>query len=582
MFEVDIKVKRATPVATESLIMPVWTPGSYLIREFGRNVQDFNAKDSAGKSLKWEKTNKDTWRVDTNGVAEWHATYRVYANELSVRTSELNSGHAYWNNANLLMYLDGSLKSPATVHVLAPDVWKVATGLPIVPGEKNTFRAENFDILYDSPFEASDFKTLVFNVKGVPHRIVIDGEGNYDAERMRRDVQKIVETEVEIMGGEIPYKDYTFILHLRSNAGGGLEHLNSTSLGYPRFGFKATTGERATSSGPNATQQVDREYRGFLSLVAHEFFHLWNVKRIRPDVLGPFDYTQENYTQVLWVAEGITDYYADIALRRANLISDREYLAATARSFETLQNTPGRLVQTVEESSFDSWIKYYRQDENSINSQVSYYEKGAILGLLLDLEIRKRSNGTKSLDDVMRYLFTDYYRKHRNYGPQDFQKACELMAGSSLEDFFTRYVQGRDELDYNAALNAAGLQLETSAMGEGGKPVARAYFGADTAWENDRLIVRRVYAGSPAYDQGLNTGDQIIALNNMRVTKEFFDARMAEKKPGDLLNLTIFRFDDLSTLLIKLGSRTDGTYRIIAMPNQTEKQKQVYKSWLGM
>jgi predicted metalloprotease with PDZ domain len=200
----------------------------------------------------------------------------------------------------------------------------------------------------------------------------------------------------------------------------------------------------------------------------------------------------------------------------------------------------------------------------------------------LDLEIRKRSNGTKSLDDVMRYLFTEYYKKDRNYGPQDFQKACELMAGSSLEDFFTRYVQGRDELDYNAALNAAGLQLETSAMGEGGKPVARAYFGADTAWENDRLIVRRVYAGSPAYDQGLNTGDQIIALNNMRVTKEFFDARMAEKKPGDLLNLTIFRFDDLSTLLIKLGSRTDGTYRIIAMPNQTEKQKQVYKSWLGV
>ena len=582
MFEVDIKVKRATPVATESLIMPVWTPGSYLVREFGRNVQDFNAKDSAGKSLKWEKTNKDTWRVDTNGVAEWHATYRVYANELSVRTSELNSGHAYWNNANLLMYLDGSLMSPSTVHVLAPDVWKVATGLPIVPGEKNTFRAENFDILYDSPFEASDFKTLVFNVKGVPHRIVIDGEGNYDAERMRRDVQKIVETEVEIMGGEIPYKDYTFILHLRSNAGGGLEHLNSTSLGYPRFGFKATTGERATSSGPNATQQVDREYRGFLSLVAHEFFHLWNVKRIRPDALGPFDYTQENYTKVLWVAEGITDYYADIALRRANLISDREYLAATARSFETLQYTPGRLVQTVEESSFDSWIKYYRQDENSINSQVSYYEKGAILGLLLDLEIRKRSNGTKSLDDLMRYLFTDYYKKDRNYGPQDFQKACEFMTGSSLEDFFTRYVQGRDELDYNAALNAAGLQLETSAMGEGGKPVARAYFGADTAWENERLIVRRVYAGSPAYDQGLNTGDQIIALNNMRVTKEFFDARMAEKKPGDLLNLTIFRFDDLSTLLIKLGSRTEGTYRITPMSNQTEKQKQVYKSWLGM
>src|SRR6185369_3805280 len=303
LFGIEVAIRRTGDAPQEEqLVMPVWTPGSYLVREFERNVQDFAVTDEAGRPLKWEKTNKNTWRIFTNGARAWQATYVVYANELSVRTSELNSDHAFWNNANLLMYLDGFLKSPSTVHVLAPDVWKVATGLPLAPGPKNTFRAENFDILYDSPFEASDFKTLVFNVKGVPHRIVIDGEGNYDAEKMRRDVQKIVETEVEIMGGEIPYKDYTFILHLRSNAGGGLEHLNSTSLGYPRFGFKVGREDRATSSGPNTTQQPERDYRGFLSLVAHEFFHLWNVKRIRPDALGPFDYTGENYTKVLWIA----------------------------------------------------------------------------------------------------------------------------------------------------------------------------------------------------------------------------------------------------------------------------------------
>jgi len=581
LFEVDIKIKRTGNAPNEeALVMPVWTPGSYLIREFERHVQDFSAKDAAGQPLKWEKVNKDTWRIATNGIAEWHASYRVYANELSVRTSELNSSHAYWNNANLLMYLDGFLKAPSTVQVLAPDVWKVATSLPIAPGPKNTFRAENFDILYDSPFEASAFKTLVFNVKGVPHRIVIDGEGNYDAEKMRRDVQKIVETEVEIMGGEIPYKDYTFFLHLRANAGGGLEHLNSASLGYPRFGFKPSSGDRTTSSSPNATAP-ERDYRGFLSLVAHEFFHLWNVKRLRPDALGPFDYTKENYTKVLWVAEGITDYYADVALRRANLVTEQEFLSATAKSFQNLQNTPGRFEQTAEESSYDSWIKFYRQDENSVNSQVSYYDKGAILGLLLDLEIRKRSNGTKSLDDVMRYLLAEYFRKDRNYGPEDFQKTCELMAGSSLEEFFAKYVRGRDELDYNAALNVAGLQLDTT-KNEEGKPVEKALFGADTEWENDRLIVKKVYAGSPAYDQGLNTGDQIVALNNMRVTKEFFDARMAEKKPGDLINLTIFRFDDLSTLLIKLGRTTEGSYRIVPLPNQSEAQKKTYKSWLGI
>ncbi len=581
LLEVDVAIKHAASGPQEELlVMPVWTPGSYLVREFARHVQDFAASNAAGQPLQWEKTNKNTWRVVTNGAREWHATYRIYANELSVRTSELNSSHAFWNNANILMYLEGHLKTPSTLRVLAPDVWKVATGLPAVLGQKNTFRAENFDVLYDSPFEVSNFKTLVFNVKGVPHRIVIDGEGNYDPERMRRDVQKIVETEVEVMGGEIPYRDYTFILHLRSNAGGGLEHLNSTALGYPRFGFKIVTGDRATSASPNTTATPERDYRGFLALVSHEFFHLWNVKRIRPDALGPFDYTQENYTKVLWVAEGITDYYADLVLRRAGLITESEYLTAAARSIQALQNTPGRLEQSVEESSFDTWIKFYRQDENSVNSQISYYDKGAILGLLLDLEIRKRSNNMKSLDDVLRYLYTEFFKKNRNYGPTDFQKACELMAGASLEDFFGRFVRGKEELDYTATLEAAGLRLDTNAPPAADASAERVYFGADVADEGDRLMVRRVYAGSPAYEQGLNAGDQIVALDNMRVTKDFFNARIAEKRPGDLVNLTIFRFDDLSTLLIKLGERREGTYRIVPLPNPTQAQTRVYRSWL--
>ena len=582
LFEVDVAIKRtASGPQEERLVMPVWTPGSYMVREFARNVQDFAATDAANQPLKWEKTNKNTWRIVTNGAREWHARYRVYANELSVRTSELNSSHAFWNNANILMYLEGFLKNPSTVRVLAPDVWKVATGLPAVLGQKNTFRAENFDVLYDAPFEASSFKTLIFNVKGVAHRIVIDGEGNYDPERMRRDVQKIVETQVELMGGEVPYRDYTFILHLRANAGGGLEHANSTALGYPRFGFRIAAGDRATSAAPNTTDTPQRDYRGFLGLVSHEFFHLWNVKRIRPDALGPFDYTQENYTKNLWVAEGITDYYADLVLRRAGLISESEFLGATARSIQSLQNTPGRLVQSVEESSFDSWIKYYRQDENSVNSQISYYDKGAILGLLLDLEIRKRSNGAKSLDDVMRYLYTEFFKKARNYAPLDFQKASELMAGSSLEDFFKRFVRGTEELDYNA-FGAAGLRLETNAPPGSNAVADRVFFGADVAQEEDRLIVRRVYAGSPAYEHGLNAGDQIVAVDNMRVTSTSFNTRLAEKKPGDLVNLTIFRFDDLSMLPIKLGARRDGTYRIVPLPNATPAQKQVSKSWLGL
>src|SRR6266567_3003035 len=423
---VNVPANLNVPNETD-LVMPVWTPGSYLIREFERNVQDFAANANGG-ALDWEKVNKDTWRVKTNGARQWRVTYRVYANELTVRTNELNSDHAFWNNAALLMYPDGRLSAPSTVRVIAPAGWKVATGLPAVAVQQNTFRAENFDILYDSPFEVSNFKEIKFEVRGVPHRIVIDGDGNYDPPRMRNDVQKIVEAETG-MFGSIPYHDYTFILHLRSNAGGGLEHLNSTALGFRRFGFSNAEG-----------------YRRFAALVAHEFFHLWNVKRIRPDALGPFDYTKENYTRNLWVAEGITDYYGNLMVRRAGLISDREYLDGLARRIQNFQNTPGRLEMSAEDASFNSWIKEYRPDENSVNSQISYYDKGELLGLLLDFDIRRRTNNAKSLDDVMRYLFTEFFQKGRNYTPTDFQKACELMAGASLDDFFGRYVRGRDDL----------------------------------------------------------------------------------------------------------------------------------------
>ncbi len=568
MLEVEIAIKHVQTIqapAEELLVMPVWTPGSYLVREYERHVQDFRATDASGQSLQWEKINKNSWRVETKGAREWRASYSVYANELSVRTNEVNSDHAFWNNAALLMYLQGFLQAPSTLHILAPQPWRVATGLPVSPGPRNTFRAENFDILYDSPVEVGNFKTLTFAVKGAVHRIVIDGEGNYDPQRLRADVQKIVETEVGLMGGEVPYHDYTFILHLRSRAGGGLEHLNSTALGFRRFDFKP-----------------DKSYRRFWSLVAHEFFHLWNVKRIRPDALGPFDYTRENYTKILWVAEGVTDYYTRIALRRAGLISAKEFLAEIADQFQDLQNTPGRLEMSAEEASFDSWIKYYRQDENAINSQVDYYQKGASLGLLLDLEIRQQSKGAKSLDDVMRFLYTDYYKKGRNYTPDDFQKICESMAGSSLAEFFVKYVRGREELDYNTALAAAGLRLETTGGAGTVKAVEKAYLGAELAQEEERLVVKSVLAGGPAYEQGLNSGDQIVAVNNMRASKEFLEARLAEKQPGDPLSLTIFRSDDLSTLLIKLGRKLDATYQIISLENPSESQKRIYRDWLGV
>ncbi len=543
---VQIPANLQVPNETD-LVMPVWTPGSYLIREFERHVQDF-AADANGRALDWTKVNKNTWRVKTSGARVWRATYRVYANELSVRTSELNSDHAFWNNAALLMYRDGSINAPATLRILPAPGWKIATGLPAVDGQPNTFRAENFDVLYDSPVECSNFKQIDFQVRGVPHRIVIDGAGNYDQNRMLAGVQKIVETEVSLFG-DIPYHDYTFILHLRANTGGGLEHLNSTALGFRRANF-------ATEEG----------YRSFWSLVAHEFFHLWNVKRIRPDALGPFDYTKENYTRLLWVAEGITDYYGQLMPRRAGLISEKTYLDQLAKRIQSFEETPGREKMSAEESSFDSWIKLYR---------------------LLDLDIRRRTHGAKSLDDVMRYLYDEFYRKGRNYTPQDFQKTCELIAGASLDEFFSRYVRGRDEFQYNEILAGAGLQLEQGGIPIGGSgpdtPVrVKAFVGADLEQTGDRLLITHVRAGTSAYEQGLNANDQIVALDGARVTKETFDARIAEKKPGDTVRLTVFRFDDLRTFDIRLGSRVDAPFRIVPSAQASDEQKRIYQAWLGV
>lgn len=557
LLDVEMRVKPGVGATAHlDLVLPVWTPGSYLIREYERHVQDFSATDAAGQALPWMKVSKNTWRITAPRSAAITAAYRVYANDLTVRTNELNDTHAFWNNAALLMHPDGQLRSASTLRVVAPAGWRIATGLPLAAGRTDTYAAPNFDVLYDAPFEVGTFTTLSFDVNGVPHRIVIDGRGNYDSTRLRDDVQKVVRTEAAMMG-EIPYHDYTFLAHLRAPGGGGLEHLNSTGLIFAPFGF-----------------QPDASYHEQLSLVAHEFFHLWNVKRIRPDALGPFDYTKENYTRLLWVAEGITSYYQDLVLRRAGITSDEQYFEALATTMRVIQETPGRTVLSVEDASFDAWIKYYRQDENAVNSQVSYYDKGALLGLLLDLEIRKRSAGARSLDTVMRDLYAQFFKQGRNYTPVEFQKAAERAADSSLETFFARYVHGRAELDYNAALDVVGLRLDSLGTDH-------AYLGADLAQTGDRLLVTRVYNGTPAYEQGLNSNDQIVSVNGSRASKTFFDARMKEMRAGDVLHLTILRFDELRNLDITPSRRTDGPYRILSIAQPSAEQLRLRRAWLN-
>ena len=556
LLEVEMRLNWKQMPDQAELKMPVWTPGSYLVREYARHVQDFSAKDATGKALGWRKINKNTWQVDSKGAGEIVAVYRVYSNELTVRTNELNDEHAFWNNGALLMFPKGQLKVASTVKVIPANGWKVATGLPKVAGQENTFRAENFDVLYDTPFEVSNFTEITFNVQGKPHRYVITGEGNYDLKALARDTTKIVE-ECYKMFGELPYDDYTFIVNLRG--GGGLEHMNSTALQWQRFGFKPAA-----------------RYKGFLGLVAHEYFHAFNVKRIRPDALGPFDYENENYTKLLWVAEGGTEYYSNLLLRRAGLISDKEFLNQKAGAFTDLASRPGRFETSLEEASMDAWIKYYRQDENSVNNQISYYDKGEIVNMMLDVAIRTASNGAKSLDDVMRHLYSEYYKKGRNYTPEDFQKVSETMAGKSLDEFFSKYVRGESEIDYDGILAGVGLSVSSSQAGKN-----RAYIGADTAEENGRLTVRSVPAGTPAYDQGINTGDQIVAVDGYRATTQFLQTYLNEKKPGEAVRLTVFRFDKLREMNFTLGGNMRAEFSISPVSSPTETQKTLYRAYLN-
>lgn len=536
--------------------MPVWTPGSYLIREYAKHVQDFAALDINGNALTWQKINKNTWQIKAKRAQNIRIGYRVYANNLTVRTNELNGQHAFISPAAVFMFPKGQIKAASTVKIKPYGNWKVATGLPKMDGVTNAFRAENYDILYDSPFEISNFKEKTFTVFGKSHRYVVTGEGNHDLDKIAKDTTKIIEESYKIFG-ELPYKDYTFILNLRGR--GGLEHLNSTAVQWNALGF-----------GGNA-------YLAFLRLIAHEFFHLWNVKRIRPDALGPFDYENENYTKLLWVAEGATSYYSNILLQRAGLTPRNSVMKSMEAIIERLQRRPGRFQTSLEEASWDAWIKAYRQDENAINNQISYYSKGNLVHFLLDIKIRTSSKGTKSLDDVMRRLNSEFAKKGRNFTPDDYQKVCEMMSGVSLNDFFDKYVRGRDEIDYNDILNPIGLKL-VNLVPESDE----GYLGANLSNFGDQLTILSIPSDAPAYKSGLNARDQIVKIDGHRASLEFLRSHLSKKKAGEKVKFTISRFNKLQEIYVTLGRTPASEYKIVLRKNPTAEQKRLYDGYLGI
>lgn len=538
------------------LKMPVWTPGSYLVREYAKNLQDFQAI-ATSQALPWRKVSKNHWQIDTAGVSKLTIKYRVFANELSVRTNHLDATHGYFNGAPLFFRIVGFDKQAITISVTPPHPeWIVTSGLNKLEGHLNTFVADDFDTLVDSPFEVGTQELYKFDVLGKSHELAIWGKGNYQAEEMIADFKKIIEVEAGMFGG-LPYDRYVFLLHLFSQAYGGLEHKNSCSLVYQRFGFR----ERD-------------KYERFMQLVAHEFFHLWNVKRIRPKGLEIFDYEQENYTPSLWFCEGTTSYYDLLIPLRAGIYNAKKFLLNWSKEISRYLTTPGRRVQPLAESSFDAWIKLYRQDANSPNSQMSYYLKGEMVSLVLDLLIRARHQNERSLDDVMLKMWEQFGQLEIGYTPQELEEVIESVADTDLFEFFERYLHTTEELPFNDYLEAFGLQLVADGIEEN-------YFGVRLATENGREIVKFVEYDSPAQLAGIDTGDELLVIDGIKLTSGGLGDRLQDYQPGDTLQVALFHQDKLCIYPVTLEEGKPTKYLIKAVDNPTPLQEDKFLGWLG-
>ena len=551
--EVEMRISNIKKKEIE-IAMPVWAPGSYLVREFSKNIEGLKVINASGEGVAFRKIKKNTWQIETAGQKEITVKYRVYAFEVSVRTSFVDASHAFLSPTGIFMYIKNHLKEPAVVNIVPYKGWtKVSTGLEPIPGKPFSYYAKDYDWLFDSPIEVGNHDTFEFEAAGVRHEFAMVGGGNYDKDQLIGDVTRIVEEATSIFG-ENPNKRYVFIVHHYQNGGGGLEHLNSTVLGAKRNGYTDAA-----------------KYSSFLSLVAHEYFHLWHVKRLRPIALGPFDYDNENYTTDLWIAEGFTAYYDNMLIQRTKAINQYDYLQLFVADINAVSNLQGDKIQSVADASFDAWIKYYRQNENSSNSTVSYYNKGALLAAMLDLSIIHHTNGERSLDNVLKTTYDEFYkRKQRGFTSEEFKQALEKELGTSLNDFYKDHVHGTQPLDYNKYLNYAGLELVERNTEQ------TASLGINL----NKNLITKVHRNGAAWDAGLNVNDEILAINGQRV--EDVDAFIKQANVGVHLEVLLSRDGVLLTIPVKLLADQTKKGQIVSLKNANDKQQKIYKKWLRL
>ncbi len=571
------------------LWIAAWTPGSYKIRDYSRFIESLQAATPAGHPLKVLKIGKDRWRVPAAGIDSFNLQYRVYGREMSVRTNYVEERFAMLNGAATWVVPSEQNDHPFDIQFLLPNGWNHSeTGLPRHPsGDPHRYLAPDYDTLVDCPVVLGDLAIERFEVGGVPHSLISHGGTDlWDFKIAAADCQKIVEVQTD-MWGDIPYQSYRF-LNMIVESGGGLEHKNSTLIMTSRYSFR------------------DREkYRRWLGLVSHEFFHTWNVKRLRPIALGPFDYTQEVHTDDLWVVEGITSYYDDLMLARAGLYSQKQYLKALSKQIEDLQKTPGRKVHPLSETSHDAWTHFYQRHENSSNTTISYYTKGAVVGFLLDMEVRRLTEGQKSLDDVMRLAYQRYSGAH-GYTSQQFRDCASEVAGKNLDHFFHHSVDSTSELDYTSALEWLGLRFkptpsDSSDVSKSGEKSADAsepsksgdeaeiadseattpgWIGLSASDRDGRYVISSVRRETVAYEIGLNVGDEVIAVDQYRVDPKSWSARMKQYAPGDQVSLLISRRGELLRIPVTLGKKPEASWKLEVLKEATPQQQAALSTWL--
>jgi len=535
--------------------LPAWIPGSYLIREFARQFVRVRA-EAAGVPLTIQKEAKDVWRTAPSRVPV-SVVARIYAYDLSVRTAYVDTTRAYFNGPSVFLCPEGREQDPCTVEILRPAgdeyaEWRVATTLSsegAAPHGFGAYRAANYDDLIDHPVEMSDFALAAFTAGDIRHEIALTGQYRGDLERLARDFSRICQWQIDLFGGSAPrrppFDRYLFQITAVGDGQGGLEHRSSTSLLCHRDQLPAPG--RAAIGDP---------YLSLLGLASHEYFHSWNVKRIKPAAFTPYDLGRENYTGLLWAFEGFTSYYDDLALVRCGLIDEGRYLELLGRLITDVLRTPGRHVQSVAESSFDAWIKFYRQDENSPNALISYYWKGSLVALALDLTLRKERRG--SLDDVVRKLWEQHGVTGVGVPEDGIERVVSELAGRDMRDFFDLYVRGNDDPPLESLLGEFGvawhLRAASGPSDRGGKaasgPLPACWLGARMAGD---LRVQHVFNGGPAERAGLAANDVLVAIDGLRASSSSIESLLTNRSPGERVTVHAFRRDELLSVELELA-----------------------------